>query len=75
MNLQNAMSIARNYVVWGDPNGDMGSFEPLQGEFKKEEKIWEITCRYTKKRQIKEALVIVDDDAWYVVGFQLLKEY
>lgn len=74
MDLQLAMFYARNYVIFGDPNGDLGSFEPLSGSFQLEAKLWEIVCYYKRRGEQRKAKILISDSTSSVMGFQIIEE-
>lgn len=74
MILKNAMLYAKNYVIWGDPNGDWGSFEPLKGEYLKDTNNWLIICKYKKGSFERKAKVIIDNVTSEIVSFEIMEE-
>lgn len=71
MNLREALQVAKRFVMYGDPNGDFGSFEPVKAHYDHETGIWEVLCRYTKYDMRRTAKVEIDDESEEIVGFEL----
>ena len=71
MNLREALRLAKRFVIYGEPDGELGSFEPLKGSYNEETDEWEIKCTFTKNSRIRTAIVKIDDDSRNIVGFDI----
>nr|MDO8081901.1 hypothetical protein [Candidatus Freyarchaeota archaeon] len=78
MNLQGAMVIAKNYIIYGDPKANLGSFEPLKGVYNEKNGHWEITCRYElgfgSEKRIRTAKVTIDNEKGELLTFEVLSK-
>jgi len=70
MNLKQALRVARRFIIYGDPSGDMGSFEPLKAAYDDNEETWKVVCQYTKNRVLRTARVEIDDNSEEIIGFE-----
>ena len=68
------MQIAQNFIVYNYPNADIGSFEPLKGEFKKDESIWIIICSFNKRGLGKKARIVIDDKSYEVASYEVIEK-
>jgi len=73
MDLRTALRKARYFVIYGEPNGDTGSYEPLKATYNEEEDVWVVTCAYTVNGAERTAKVEIDDDSKEIVGFEVLE--
>ena len=71
MNVEKALVIAKKFVIYGEPNGDFGSFEPLKAHYDDEEGIWEVLCTYIKYEVKRTAKIEIDDDSEEIIGFEV----
>ena len=74
MNLRRAMLIASNYIIFGDPNGEIGSFDPLGGEYMEETDTWRIICQYKKNGIERKATVVIDNKTEEILSFKVIEE-
>lgn len=73
MNVRKALQVAREFVIWGEPNGDWFSYEPLKATYDDEEGVWVVKCRYTTGDEPRTAIVEIDDESEEIVGFEVLE--
>jgi hypothetical protein len=72
VNLRRALTVASKFVIYGEPNGRSGSFEPLKATYNEEDDVWIVICQYVKDSYRRTAKVVIDDDSEEIVGFEVL---
>jgi len=73
MNLRQALRVADKFVIYGEPNGTTGSFEPMKAAFNEEKKIWVVICHFTASDFIVRTVKVeIDDASEEIVGYEVL---
>ena len=72
MNLRRALNVARKFVIYGEPNGRTGSFEPIKANYDDEKDVWVVICQYITGSTRRTAKVEIDDDSEEIIGFEVL---
>ena len=71
-NIKEVLRAAKTFVVFGEPNGDLGSYEPLKATYDDEKEIWEVKCKYTVSDKERIAMLKIDDSSEEIIGFEVL---
>lgn len=73
VNLRRALGKAKSFVIYQEPDGDPGSFEPIKAIYKDGEKVWEVTCRYTKDARERKAIISIANISEEIIGFEIIE--
>ena len=73
MDVRWAIMKAKQFVEWGPPNADLGTFYPTKAVYDGEEKIWIIECQFKKGGIDKHARLKIEDNTQNIVHYEEIK--